>query len=238
MQATEAAITTDPVVRVVVRFRKEGPARFMSHLDLVRTFQRAARRAGVRMAYSQGVNPHPRMTIAAALPVGAAGLRELAAFDLAERIAPDDLIERMNSCLPEGVEIVEGWTAQSGRGTFGTRISSDWLVRIRLEEPPERPDMALKTALDEILRAENVLVERGESGTRDVRSRIASLICEKVDGMEAVLRMTLLQDEKFGARPQDVLGALAVRVGSVTLLSLERSALRTDGDSKSETERR
>ncbi len=208
----------------------------MGHLDLMRHFQRAAKRAGVPLAYSQGFNPHPRMTIAAPLPVGSAGYRELAAFDLTELREPSEVVEQMNRCLPSGVEIIEGWTASPGRGTFGTRLLCEWEAGIRLEEAAEGEGAAeaLKGAVQEILAADSLVVERREGSPKDIRSRISDLGLEQLDGTEAVLRMMLIQDEKFGARPQDVLGALEGKVGRMRLLSLRRRDLSTSPTSESE----
>ncbi|HBC91420.1 MAG TPA: hypothetical protein DCZ10_00560, partial [Pelotomaculum sp.] len=60
-----------PVYRMM--YAKEGPARYISHLDLLRTFERAARRAGLPIAFTGGFNPHPKIAFAAPLAVGTAG---------------------------------------------------------------------------------------------------------------------------------------------------------------------
>ena len=72
------------VQRLRLTFRKEGPARYISHLDLARTLERALNRAKVPVAYSQGFNTRPKMSMASALPRGYTSSHELADVWLTE----------------------------------------------------------------------------------------------------------------------------------------------------------
>ena len=80
--------------------------RFISHLDLVRLFQRASRRAGLPVAITKGFSPHLKISITKALKLGKESQNEEAVFYPDERRAPDDFIRNMNEKLPEGVAIV------------------------------------------------------------------------------------------------------------------------------------
>ncbi|MEW5899766.1 MAG: TIGR03936 family radical SAM-associated protein, partial [Bacillota bacterium] len=93
--------------RYRVQFSKEGPARFWSHLDLVRNFERALRRAGLPMLYSQGFNPRPRFSFAAPLPVGMAGEKEYLDLELEQNISPREIFFRLSRVFPPGVRIKE-----------------------------------------------------------------------------------------------------------------------------------
>ena len=86
---------------VRLEYRKTGKARWISHLDTMRTFQRAFIRAGIPLAHSEGFNPHPKLNIILPLPTGAESLRELLDAELLEE-APG-LVERLNGALPEGI---------------------------------------------------------------------------------------------------------------------------------------
>ena len=90
-------------------FEKSGRAKYISHLDLMRTFQRAFQRAGVRLRHTEGFNPHPYLSFALPLSVGMESLCELMDFDLAEGDAPDGLPERLNSKMPEGIRALEAY---------------------------------------------------------------------------------------------------------------------------------
>lgn len=91
----------------VIRFKKTGMMRYISHLDLLRLFHRASRRAGLPLFISEGFNPHPKIKIEPALKLGleADGLR--AEIILTEKILPNDVKERLEKELPAGIEITE-----------------------------------------------------------------------------------------------------------------------------------
>lgn len=88
-------------------YEKVGPARFISHLDLLRTFGRAARRAGLPLAFTQGFNPHPKITFAAPLAVGISGEAEFADLELTEKIPAPFVARALSDALPEGLRVLE-----------------------------------------------------------------------------------------------------------------------------------
>ena len=88
-------------------FAKRGNAIYISHLDLMRLFQRAFQRAGLRLTHSQGFNPRPLVSIALPLSLGAESCCELLDFQLeGEAVPNEELRTRLNEALPEGVEIL------------------------------------------------------------------------------------------------------------------------------------
>ena len=91
-----------PVQRLRVRYAKRGRARFASHRDFGRAFERALRRAGVPMAYSSGFSPHPRISYANAAPTGAASEAEYLEIGLAERRDPEQVRRRWMPPFPRG----------------------------------------------------------------------------------------------------------------------------------------
>lgn len=92
-------------------FEKTGPARYISHLDLTRTFQRAFRRAGLPLSYSEGFNPHPYLSMARPLPVGVSSRCELLDFGLAEPADWKRLPGRISAALPLGLTVTGAWPA-------------------------------------------------------------------------------------------------------------------------------
>ncbi len=88
-------------VRIV--FEKTGQARYMSHLDLVRTMTRAVRRARIPLWYTEGFNRHPYLTFAAPLSLGYEGLHETMDLRLEEPMPMDELVTRLNAVLPTGL---------------------------------------------------------------------------------------------------------------------------------------
>lgn len=90
-----------------MRFSKTGRAIYISHLDLMHTMQRAFSRAGLRIKYSEGFNPHPLISIALPLSVGTASRCELMDFRLDGTCELAYFLENLNVALPEGIEVLE-----------------------------------------------------------------------------------------------------------------------------------
>lgn len=93
--------------RYRILYYKKGPARYISHLDLLRAFERAARRAGLPMAFTQGFNPHPKIAFAAPLGVGTAGEGEFADLELGENIPAETVASSLFKTMPEGIGVLE-----------------------------------------------------------------------------------------------------------------------------------
>lgn len=90
-----------------LRFTKTGRAVYLSHLDLLRTMQRAFLRAGLPLKYSEGFNPHAQLSFALPLSVGTASLCELMDFRLKDFMNLPEIPFRLNHALPEGIEALE-----------------------------------------------------------------------------------------------------------------------------------
>ena len=89
-------------------FEKTGNAVWISHLDLMRLFQRAFKRAGLPLTHTQGFNPRPSVSIALPLSVGVESVCELLDFDLeGEKVSCDEIRDRLNAALVEGVRVRE-----------------------------------------------------------------------------------------------------------------------------------
>jgi len=111
------------VQRLYMFFQKVGELRYLSHLEVVRSLIRAMRRAGLPLAYSGGYNPQPRVSLASALAVGVAGLREPAEVELRERVEPGAFVARLNGQLPEGLQVLGAWEAPvHGGEALGQRV--------------------------------------------------------------------------------------------------------------------
>ena len=97
-----------------LRFEKRGKAAYLSHLDVLRTFQRAFVRAGIRVKHSEGFNPHPKMSIAAPLQLGCESLCEV--LDVQILSGPENMPAALNPVLPEGLRVVSAAEPVQGVG--------------------------------------------------------------------------------------------------------------------------
>jgi radical SAM-linked protein len=91
--------------KISVTFSKKGDMRFISHLDLMRLFQRSLRRAALPITITKGFNPHPKISMGQALRLGAESSNEEAIFYLDENIDLEEFKTRFNEQLPEGIRI-------------------------------------------------------------------------------------------------------------------------------------
>lgn len=92
-------------MRMMVVFEKGTALRYIGHLDLMRTVQRALRRSNLPVKYSNGFNPHIRLSFAAPLSVGVIGLRELMEVPVEDGLTENEFVSRMNAVLPSCLQI-------------------------------------------------------------------------------------------------------------------------------------
>lgn len=92
--------------KIRIIFSKTGNMRFISHLDLMRLFQRAVRRAGLPVAMTKGFSPHLKISITRALKLGVGSAGEEAIFHIDGRTDPGRFADLMNAKLPEGVKVL------------------------------------------------------------------------------------------------------------------------------------
>ncbi|MEM5817349.1 MAG: TIGR03936 family radical SAM-associated protein, partial [Desulfitobacterium hafniense] len=95
-------------LRVRIAYTKMEEAKYIAHLDLARVFERALRRASVRLAYSEGFNPHPKIAFGSALAVGVEGEQEYVDIELAQEMDLKELMGRLQEQLPTGIRLIEG----------------------------------------------------------------------------------------------------------------------------------
>lgn len=86
-------------------FSKKGLMKYISHLDLMRLFMRAMRRAELPLKITEGFNPHPKLSIKRALKLGLESESEEATILLKEQVSNDEFKSRLQKQLPEGIEI-------------------------------------------------------------------------------------------------------------------------------------
>ena len=171
-----------PVVqRIRLRYAKRGPLRFTSHRDFARAFERALRRAGVPIAFSQGFTPHPKISYASAAPTGVASEAEYLEIALREVVDPVRLRAALDAALSPGLDVLDAVDA-AGSGSLAERIDGS---RWRIELPGVEPD-ALRHAVVAFESAPEVLVERlTKQGRRALDARGPVVRIDVLDGDDA-----------------------------------------------------
>lgn len=94
------------MARYILKFTKEDRLKYISHLDVLRLFQRAFKRAEIKLRYSQGYNPHAKVGFALPLSLGFESSGEYMEIETEPVYEPSDITERMNAIMPAGIEII------------------------------------------------------------------------------------------------------------------------------------
>lgn len=90
-----------------IKFTKGEEVKFIGHLDVMRLFQRAIKRANLPVAYSQGFNPHQLLSFANPLTLGTTSEGEYGDFEMAEKIEPTFIMTELNKTLPKGIKVLD-----------------------------------------------------------------------------------------------------------------------------------
>ncbi len=145
------------VQRMRIRFSKFGPARFISHLDIARTWERALNRAKIPMAYSQGFNRRPRMSFATATPLGTTSECEFVDIWTKEVLDPAETMQIITEKMAPGIKLLEiADVPTSGKKLQVLTIDSTF--EITITEGISRDELKQKVA--DLLAADEILRER------------------------------------------------------------------------------
>lgn len=120
-------------MKVRVKFCKEGAMKFIGHLDIMRYFQKAVRRAGIDVAYSEGFSPHMIMSFAAPLGVGITSTGEYFDMEIKTPVASAEAVERLNQVMAEGMKVLSFRKVPDGKAGKAMSLVSaaDYQVRFR-----------------------------------------------------------------------------------------------------------
>ena len=171
---TEAVPTGDDLrFRYRLQLRKDGRARFVSHLEYINVLERAARRARIPLRYSQGFHPAPKFSFSDALPTGVASDAELIDIELFQPLDAGILEQRLGEQLPDGFEILD--SRPISLKTPSTSTTVDYATfRVELQSIP--PD--LDQRLQDFLLSEQVVAEvlrKEKMASEDLRPDVVDL---------------------------------------------------------------
>lgn len=121
-------------MNIRLKFTKGNEVKYISHLDLMRVFQRAIRRTGIPIAYSSGFNPHQEISFGAPLSLGVTSDAEYVDFRLAEPMDAEEIAKRLNSSLPDGIRILKGIRlGENPKSAMAIVTHARYLIRMSIE---------------------------------------------------------------------------------------------------------
>ena len=213
-------------------FEKGESVRWLSHLDIHRTFERAIRRAALPIAFSQGFNPRERLSFVSALSTGVTGSEELLVLELTELREPHTLCTHLNAVLPNGIRIRHSEEIADSEVKLLPKEIDRAEYRVVCGCATTTTPESVHTAVKQLLEQAEVTSAREKEGrvrTINVRPFLyaLSLLPERENEQRLTLCMILGQGEGGTVRPAEVITALQQAVPELTLRRAHRVRMRT-----------
>jgi len=208
-------------MKLWIKFTKENYMKYISHLDLMRLFQRSFRRCNIPIKYSQGFNPQPKMTIANPLALGIASAEEFMEIELEERISEIEFINTMNKDLPEGIKILDAKYVDS-KDCITTFIQWSY-YQIQFTVRNILSLSLLETYISKLLNKEELIIEKEKrKGSKtiikeeNIRPLIGNITISKDKTMaiseniyQVTINCLLKSGDKGNLKPLDLMKAIS-----------------------------
>lgn len=237
----EVPVNSAEIRRYRALFRKVEQARFLSHLDLMRLVQRAFRRAGIQLKYSQGFHPQPVLSFGPALSVGIEGLEELVDFEAAAVLEEASFLSVMNSVLPDGVRFTKLKSIDLHAPAPSAMVKAACYV-VELTENGAATDGSMgprhgggldrgviQRKLEAFRTAGSFIIQR-QKKNRTVPTDLRSLVrrIELMENSEGALRpkleMEIEMDDRGSIKPQEALKSI-LNISDENFHAIKRQAL-------------
>ncbi|OLN31874.1 TIGR03936 family radical SAM-associated protein [Desulfosporosinus sp. OL] len=196
-------------MRLRIAYTKIEDARYIAHLDLTRVFERAIRRAGIHMSYTEGFNPRPKISFGFALAVGTEGEREYVDIDLQREMELGEVLGRIQEQLPPGIRLLQGSVLTLGaKPLMAVLNAASYRMRVLMALPID--EQRLQEAVGAWLAREHVNYARySKKGPtdKDIRPWVKRLEGE-IHGDEIVFELEVEMGNAGSVRPEEVLASL------------------------------
>ncbi|KJS82051.1 MAG: hypothetical protein JM58_15850 [Peptococcaceae bacterium BICA1-8] len=193
-----------------VKYGKTDQGKFISHLDLIRAWERAFRRAKTPISYSQGFNPHPKVSFGSALAVGLTSTGEYMDIVLKSNFPIQEIKGELAKYLPAGLIVYDIKEIDPKATPLMAVINrAKYLVRINLMQEVNQQE--LDNILLDLLKQEKIVVLRNTKKglrERDIRSGIFELEAKVKDRNKVELEMVVETGSGGNVRPEEVVAAL------------------------------
>lgn len=154
-------------MKVRIKFSKEGPIKFIGHLDVMRYFQKAVRRADIDIAYSAGFSPHQIMSFAAPLSVGQESSGEYFDIALNSFTCEEDIKKRLNQVMAEGIKILDVALLDEKEGNAMASVAAAGYL-VSFSDNLQRPDNWQDSLLSFYNRKTIPVVKKTKKGEKEI----------------------------------------------------------------------
>ncbi len=200
-------------MKIRIKFRKYGVMKFIGHLDVMRFFQKAIRRSGLDIVYTEGYSPHQVMSFAAPLGLGLTSDGEYMDIELHSSPEPAEALHRLNEQMVEGIEVVDyRMLKQQSHSAMSVVAAADYEISCRYRPASFFEDTAI---LEHFLNEEHILIEKKTKKSVqmvDIRPMVYSACMEFIE-KKPVLRVRLAAGSSRNLKPELLLDALCTYAG-------------------------
>ena len=156
-------------MKVRIKFSKQGPVKFIGHLDVMRYFQKAIRRAGIDIKYSEGFSPHQIMSFAAPLGLGLSSNGEYMDIEVNSMSSCESMVKQLNAVMVEGIEVLECHKLEdNAKNAMSIVAAADYTLTFREGKAPEDLE-AFFAGLKEFYQQDQILaVKKTKKGEREM----------------------------------------------------------------------
>jgi radical SAM-linked protein len=196
--------------RLRVRFCRGEELKFISHLDIIRLWVRALRRARIPLEYTEGFSPHPRISLAVPLSVGVTADNELLDISITKVVSPHWFVETVNRQLPEGMKVLEATPISPNVPSLQSQVR---FTQYQVEVKTGKNEEEIKTDIDRLLALESLPWHHERDTGRksyDLRNLIDDIWLVEMKPASSVMGMILRCDESGSGRPEQVALALGI----------------------------
>lgn len=194
--------------RLRVKFGRGEEVKYISHLDILRFWERAFRRAEIPLTYSQGFTPHPRISLAAPLAVGVTSEAELMDVWLNKWMPPMSFVMRVRDQLPRGFDIFDAWEVGLNIPALQASLAfAEYCVQVNAE----KPELQVEASLSSLLQTRELPWSHSRGSkmhSYDLRALIDDLWIVGCHDSLCILGMRLRCDAAASGRPEQVAAAL------------------------------
>lgn len=205
------------MINVRVKFTKENEVKYISHLDLMRTFMRVIRRANIPIAYSGGYNPHPEMSFGAPLSLGVISMAEYVDIKLEQELDLEDMIERLNLFLPMGIKVLG---AAKLPDSFKSAMALITHAKYTIYVSVEKADLQyVKSKLVEFLNQESIIGKKRQPKKNfaikefDIKPMILEMALEGCEDDICTFTCLLLSGSQSNLNPEILIQAFVEYAG-------------------------
>ncbi|MEN6634919.1 MAG: TIGR03936 family radical SAM-associated protein, partial [Clostridiaceae bacterium] len=211
-------------MKLIAAYQKGNEIAMISHLDIQRTLQRAFRRAGIPLLYSNGFNPHPQFSFATAAATGMSSSCEWFEVQLSEEMSPEEFVRRANEVMPQGMCVSNAFTAPENYGSLSAKLrAAQYRIDLQFETPADHETLA--QTLEAMLTGEIIIQKRTKGGIRpvDMRPYILRVSVGQVEGEHAALLVLGKLQADGGLRVDAFIDALLERLDAHAAYEIHRT---------------